>query len=186
MQAKPGPRERLLSATRELTYSQGAHVGLDAILRAAQVARRSVYQHFGGKDRLVAEALDTTETLTRLRAVMAAAGDDPAARVLAAFDDLRTMTADPSFRGCRYTAAELALPAADHPVHVVVRDYKRELHEVFETELTRLGHPDAVLGATQLVVLIDGVLALAVTRPASDPALAARPLAEMIVAGTAR
>lgn len=88
MSEKLGLRARLLSATRELTYSQGPHAGLDAILRAAQVARRSVYQRFGGKDQLLAEALDPAETLTRLRAAMDPAGPDPTARVLAAFDDL--------------------------------------------------------------------------------------------------
>lgn len=184
MSGKPGPRQRLLSATRELTYSQGPHVGLDAILRTAEVARRSVYQHFGGKDQLLAEALDATETLTRLHAVMDAAGDDPAARVLAAFDDLQVMTAEKSFRGCRYTAAELALPAVEHPVHAVVRGYKERLHEIFEAELTRLGHPAPDLGTTQLLVLIDGVLAHAVTRPASNPAAAARPLVKIILAQT--
>lgn len=181
MTARPGPRERLLAAARKLTYSHGMHVGVDAILNEAEVARRSLYQHFGGKDQLIAEALDTTETLARLSKTMDAAGDDPAARVLAAFDDLQAMTADPSFRGCRYTTAELALPDPGHPAHAVVRSYKQQLHEKFEAELARLGHQDPKFGATQLVVLIDGVLAHAVTRPEYHPAEAARWLASRFV-----
>ncbi|MFD0889640.1 TetR/AcrR family transcriptional regulator, partial [Streptosporangium algeriense] len=49
----PGPRERLLEAAGELTYRQGVGVGVDALLKAANVARRSLYEHFGGKDGLV-------------------------------------------------------------------------------------------------------------------------------------
>src|SRR6266498_856390 len=55
--AKPGPRERLLRAAQELTYARGAGVGVDAILQQADVARRSLYQHFGGKDGLIAEVI---------------------------------------------------------------------------------------------------------------------------------
>ncbi|MFJ5265276.1 TetR/AcrR family transcriptional regulator [Streptomyces sp. NPDC088387] len=181
MTTRPGPRERLLEAARDLTYRRGMHVGVDAILSAADVARRSLYQHFGGKDGLVAESLRSPAALNRLREVMDRAGDDPAERVLAAFDDLERITTDPEFHGCRYTAAELSLTDPGHPAHAVVRAYKDDLRAVFAAELTRLGHPDPVVGATQLVVLVDGVLAYAVTRPDAHPARAARSLAELVV-----
>jgi AcrR family transcriptional regulator len=52
------------------------------------VARRSLYEHFGGKDGLIAEVLRraAAEDEGRYRAVMAAAGDDPRQRLLAIFD----------------------------------------------------------------------------------------------------
>jgi AcrR family transcriptional regulator len=181
--ARPGPRERLLEAARELTYTEGVHVGVDAILKRADVARRSLYQHFGGKDGLVAEVLRTASTIGRYREVMDRAGPDPRTRVLAVFDELDRLTTAAGFRGCRYTAAELALSDPAHPGHHQVREYKQELHDVFAAELTDLGHPDPEFGATQLVVLIDGVLAHAVTRPEVHPALAARALAERILGG---
>ncbi len=53
----PGPRERLLAAGQQLFYSRGASVGVDALLKEANVARRSLYEHFGGKDGLVAAVL---------------------------------------------------------------------------------------------------------------------------------
>ncbi len=53
----PGPRERLLDAAQRLFYSQGASVGVDALLKEANVARRSLYEHFGGKDGLVEAVL---------------------------------------------------------------------------------------------------------------------------------
>jgi AcrR family transcriptional regulator len=179
---RPGPRDRLLDAAREVTYAQGVHVGVDAILQRADVARRSLYQHFGGKDELIAEVLRKTSTEARYREVMDAAGDDPRARLLAVFDELDVITSRPAFRGCRYTAAELALADPGHPAHAVVRGYKDRLHALFAAELTRLGHPDPETGGAQLLILVDGVLAHGVTRPDVHPALAAKAMAALILA----
>lgn len=178
---RPGPRERLLDAARELTYREGVHVGVDAILKRADVARRSLYQHFGGKDGLVAEVLRLAAKESRYHAVMDAAGDDPRDRVLAVFDELERITTEPSFRGCRYTSADLALTDAAHPAHAVIRRYKDGLHALFADELTRLGHPSPDLAGDQILVLVDGVLAHAVTRPDAHPARAARAMATLVL-----
>lgn len=182
MSTRPGPRERLLAAARELTYREGVHVGVDAILKEADVARRSLYQHFGGKDGLITEMLRTSARSTRYSAAMDAAGDDPRDRVLAVFDELERVTTAPTFRGCHYTAAELSLSDPDHPAHAVVRAYKDGVHTLFADELRRLNHPDPTFGADQLLVLTDGVLAHAVTRSDANPARAARAMAENILA----
>ncbi|WP_103562289.1 TetR/AcrR family transcriptional regulator [Actinomadura rubteroloni] len=181
MTTRPGPRDRLLQAARDLTYTQGVHVGVDAILKQADVARRSLYQHFGGKDGLIVEVLRSTDPVARYRATMDAAGEEPRARVLAVFDELDRVTTSPDFHGCRFTAAELALADPGHPAHQEIRTAKWRLYELFAGELTRHGHPDPDTGANQLVVLVDGVLAQGVTRPEAHPALAARALAEMIL-----
>ncbi|MGW0480558.1 TetR/AcrR family transcriptional regulator [Nonomuraea sp. NPDC003214] len=179
--SRPGPRERLLEAASDLTYEQGVHVGVDAILKRADVARRSLYQHFGGKDGLIAETLATAGLDARYRQVMDGAGDDPRDRVLAVFDALDEITTRPTFRGCRYTAADLALTDRDHPAHAEVRAYKERLRGLFEDELRRHGHPEPGFGADQILVLIDGVLAHAVTRPGAHPARAARAMAEAVL-----
>lgn len=181
MTTRPGPRERLLDAARQLTYAQGVHVGVDAILKEADVARRSLYQHFGGKDGLIAEVLRTHLNDARYRDTMDEAGDDPRQRILAVFDELEQVTTRPDFRGCRYTAAELTLPDPAHPAHAEVRAYKERLHEIFTAELTRYGHADPSFGANQFLVLVDGVLAHAVTRADAHPALAARAMAELLL-----
>ncbi|MCC5577717.1 TetR/AcrR family transcriptional regulator [Microtetraspora sp. AC03309] len=186
MTTRPGPRQRLLDAARDLTYAQGVHVGVDAILKEADVARRSLYQHFGGKDGLIAEVLRTHPGEARYREVMDAAGDEPRLRVLAVFDELEKITTRPSFRGCRYTSADLALADPGHPAHAETRAYKDGLHRLFAAELTGHGHPDPDFGADQLLVLIDGVLAHAVTRPDAHPALAARATAEFIMDRSSR
>nr|WP_184829885.1 TetR/AcrR family transcriptional regulator [Jiangella mangrovi] len=178
----PGPRDRLLAAAKDLTYSQGVGVGVDALLKAANVARRSLYEHFGGKDGLIAEVLRLTadEDVAAYRRVMEAAGDDPRRRLPAIFDWLGEVIDAPDFRGCRYLGADLALADPDHPAHAVARRYREGLHELLERELRDLDHPQPADAADQLLLLIDGVLAVGATRPETHPAAAARRLAEPI------
>jgi AcrR family transcriptional regulator len=178
---RPGPRERLLDAARDLTYTEGMHVGVDAILKKADVARASLYQHFGGKDGLVAEVLRTMPGTKRYRDVMDAAGPTPRDRILAIFDEMERVTTTPDYRGCRFTKAELSLDAPDHPIHAEVRTFKEALHQLFTEELERHGHPSPAFGADQIVVLLDGIQVHAVTRPNAHPALAAKALVEAVL-----
>ncbi|MEV5970058.1 TetR/AcrR family transcriptional regulator [Streptomyces sp. NPDC051921] len=180
----PGPRDRLLDAAQRLTYQQGVGVGVDTLLKEANVARRSLYEHFGGKDGLIAEVLrrSADEDGAAYVRTMGAAGDDPRRRLLAVFDELGRIVAAPGFRGCRYLAADLALADPDHPGHAVTRAYREHVTGLFEAELVRLGHPRPARAATQLLVLVDGALAVGATRPDADPVDGARELAEKILA----
>jgi AcrR family transcriptional regulator len=179
----PGPRERLLDAAQKLTYSRGVNVGVDALLNAANVARRSLYEHFGGKDGLIAEVLrrSTAEDEARYRQVMQAAGDDPRDRLLAVFDQLATVISEPYFRGCRYLAADLALADPGHPAHDITRQYRERIQQLLEDEVRKLGHPQPAHAASQLLLLIDGTLAAGATRPETHPAARGRELAEQIL-----
>ncbi|MEV4066968.1 TetR/AcrR family transcriptional regulator [Nonomuraea dietziae] len=179
----PGPRERLLRAAQDLTYRHGMGVGVDAVLKEANVARRSLYEHFGGKDGLLAEVLrrSTDEDEARYRQTMNAAGQDPRDRLLAVFDELARVIDAPDFRGCRYLAADLALPDPAHPGHAVTRDYRDRVRRLLEHELVALGHPRPGRAAAQLLLLIDGLLAAGATRQETDPAAATRELAEHVI-----
>src|SRR5699024_3660265 len=59
---RPGPRQRLLASATNLFTTEGIRViGIDRILRDADVAKASLYSLFGSKDNLVVayiEALD--------------------------------------------------------------------------------------------------------------------------------
>ncbi|MEU4547616.1 TetR/AcrR family transcriptional regulator [Nonomuraea dietziae] len=179
----PGPRERLLQAAQDLTYRHGMGIGVDAVLKEANVARRSLYEHFGGKDGLLAEVLrrSTAEDEARYRQTMDAAGRDPRDRLLAVFDELARIIDAPDFRGCRYLAADLALPDPAHPGHAITRDYRDRVRQLLEHELVALGHPRPGRAAGQLLLLIDGLLAAGATRPETHPAAATRELAEHVI-----
>ncbi|GAB3413007.1 TetR/AcrR family transcriptional regulator [Flindersiella endophytica] len=177
------PRERLLAAAKDLTYRHGVGVGVDAILKEANVARRSLYEHFGGKDGLITEVLrlTTEEDEALFHQTMDAAGDDPRTRLLAIFDLLGTVIQGPDFRGCRYLSVDLALTDPGHPAHAVTHEYREHVHKLLEDELVKLGHPQPASAADQLLLLIDGTLAAGVTRPGIEPARLARQLADQTI-----
>jgi len=178
-----GPRERLLRAADELTYREGMHVGVDAILTAADVARRSLYQHFGGKEGLVTEMLaKTSERTEQLYAdALAAGGDDPRERLRSLFAVLEKIPDAPGYRGCPFVNADLTLADPAHPAHDVIRAHKRRLRALLEGELRAAGHPDPAMAGVQLQLLIDGAAAVAASRPDEQPAAAARSLVELVI-----
>src|SRR5690242_10984591 len=56
--AETPPRERILSAARELFYARGIRaVSVDDVAAAAATNKMTLYRHFASKDQLVAEYL---------------------------------------------------------------------------------------------------------------------------------
>ncbi|TWD84193.1 TetR family transcriptional regulator [Kribbella amoyensis] len=178
----PGPRERLLTAGQDLFYSRGAAVGVDALLKEANVARRSLYEHFGGKDGLVAAVLQRAaeEDLAWYESALAAT-DEPRDRLLGLFDQLDELTSNEQFRGCRYFATDLAFADPDHPAHAETEAFRRRLRELLVREVEALDHPDPEAAAEQLHLLIEGTLVMGATQNAQHPAKVARKLAAAIL-----
>jgi len=178
----PGPRERLLTAGQQLFYARGVAVGVDALLKEAKVARRSLYEHFGGKDGLVAAVLHRAaeEDLAWYDAALAAA-DEPRERLLGLFDRLDELVANDDFRGCRYFASDVALEDPDHPAHAETEGFRRRLRERLMRELEEMDHADPERAADQLHLLIEGTLVMGATQDDRHPARAARDLAALVL-----
>jgi len=178
----PGPRARLLTAAQELLYSQGASVGVDALLKEAKVARRSLYEHFGGKDGLVTEVLRraSDEDVAWYEEALAAA-TEPRARLLGLFDRLDELVSREDFRGCRYFATDLAFADPRHPAHAETKAYRRRIRALLVRELQAMGHATPEPAAEQLHLLIEGALVAGTTQNKEHPARAARELAAVVL-----
>jgi AcrR family transcriptional regulator len=178
----PGPRERLLAAGQDLLYSRGASVGVDALLKEANVARRSLYEHFGGKDGLVAAVLHRAadEDLAWYEAALAGA-TEPRTRLLGLFDRLDELVSSPNFRGCRYFATDLAFADPSHPAHAETDAFRQRLRGLLVRELQESGHASPEHAAEQLHLLIEGTLVMGATENGQHPARAARDLAALIL-----
>jgi AcrR family transcriptional regulator len=178
----PGPRERLLDAAQRLFYSQGASVGVDALLKEANVARRSLYEHFGGKDGLVEAVLRRASDEDLAWYEDALAGErEPRARLLGLFDRLDELVSSADFRGCRYFATDLAFADPGHPAHAETDAFRRRLRALLLRELEALGHARPERAAEQLHLLIEGTLVAGATQDGQHPARAARELAAVIL-----
>jgi AcrR family transcriptional regulator len=182
LKTAPGPRERLLAAGQQLFYSRGAMVGVDALLQEAKVARRSLYEHFGGKDGLVAAVLRRAadEDLAWYEDALAGS-TEPRARLLGIFDRLDELVSNPDFRGCRYFATDLAFADPRHSAHAETDAFRRRLRALLVRELKAFGHGRPERAAEQLHLLIEGTLVMGATQDDQHPARAARDLAALVI-----
>src|SRR3954447_23438483 len=112
-----GARERILSASRELFREQGINgTGLDQLCAVAEVSKRTLYQHFTGKDELITEHLRRFDPDV-VPEVFDRADLTPRQRLLAAFEIHAPL--------CPFIAAAVEIPDPGHPARAYARDYKR-------------------------------------------------------------
>ena len=175
MTDRPDPHDALLGATSELTYENGiTNTGVDAIAARAGVTKRTLYQHFGSKDRLVSEALGARnrrallalETGARRRSEETG---EPA--ILALFDVIEAALGAKSKNGCAFINASLEVNVPGHPVREAALAHLRAREQLVQQLLSEAGLDDTDLAA-QVVLLVDGAYAVGGTR--RDPAAARR------------
>ncbi len=154
---------RLLRATENLIYQGGINAtGMDLIVKTSGVARKGLYKYYPTKEALVAAALQARDERWMewfIAATTQAA--TPRARLMSIFDALREWFASEGFRGCAFinAAGEIGDPA--NPIREVSRLHKARLlaHVLTLTQATGVPDPDDM--ARQLLVLIDGAIAVA-------------------------
>ncbi|WUX96316.1 TetR/AcrR family transcriptional regulator [Streptomyces sp. NBC_01422] len=152
--------ERVVAAAEELFYDRGiTAVGVDLIAEHSGVTKRTLYNQFGSKDRLVAAYLAARDRRWQslVRATVDAC-DDPVEAVTAPFEALRVWSGT-NARGCAFINALAELPDASHPAYVIAADQKRWLVDLLEELATAAGCSAPGALATQLLVLHEGVLA---------------------------
>jgi AcrR family transcriptional regulator len=146
-----GARERILSASQQLFRDQGINgTGMDQLCAVAGVSKRTLYQHFPGKDELIAEHLRRFDP-DILPEVFERTDLTPRERLLAAFDIHAPL--------CPFIGAAVEIQDPGHTARVLARDYKK----AFAARLTDAAHE---AGATnpeqlgeQLALLLDGASA---------------------------
>jgi AcrR family transcriptional regulator len=180
------PRDRILTTAIELFCSEGiGAVGVNRIIGQADVAPMTLYRQFGGKDALVAAALEqwSTQWLHRLAEAMDRRGDDPSDRFEGLWDELEAWFASDGFRGSFVANAATELRSEpDHPAQARIAQHRQALRQLLEDLAKSAGAYDPTVLAARLLLLVDGAIsAAAVDR---DPAAAAgaRALARSAVA----
>src|SRR3982750_3630112 len=146
-----GARERILSASRQLFRDQGINsTGMDQLCAVAQVAKRTLYQHFSGKDELIAEHLRRFDPEV-LPEVFDRADLTPRERLLAVFEVHAPL--------CPFIAAAVEIPDPGHPARVYARDYKKAFAARLTDTAREAGaaHPEQL--GERLALLLDGATA---------------------------
>lgn len=174
--SRPAPRERLLDAADELFYEEGiCAVGVDRILKRADVARASLYTSYGSKEELVRAYLQrrSQEWQATVREVLPSRWDNPRDRILGIFELLTDWFAAPAYRGCPFinASAEVASTGAVAQVRDTHRAWVRDMFAGLAGE-ARVKDADAL--AAQLVLLYDGAMVGAHLDQSQAPGVAAR------------
>ena len=117
-------RDRLLAAANELFYQEGIHtVGIERVLERAGVAKASLYSTFGSKDELVRAYLLARHERRQARInARIARHESPREKILAIFDLVAELAAEPNFRGCAFVRASSEGPAGESKVAQVCAD----------------------------------------------------------------
>jgi len=186
MTERPNAHDALLGATSELTYENGiTGTGVDSIAARAGVTKRTLYQHFGSKDRLVAEALSdrsrrallTLETNARRRSDETG---EPA--ILALFDVIENALRTKTKAGCAFINASLEINRPGHPVREAALAHLRAREGLVHQFLTEAGVDDADLAA-QVTLLVDGAYAVGGSRREPAAPRQAKAAAAALLAG---
>lgn len=146
-----GARERILSASQQLFRDQGINcTGMDQLCAVAGVSKRTLYQHFAGKDELIAEGLRQFDPDV-LAEVFDRTDLTPRERLLAAFDMQAPL--------CPFIAAAVELPDPGHPARVQAVNYKKAFAARLTDTAREAGATDPEQLGEQLALLLDGASA---------------------------
>lgn len=178
-----GARERILAAAEELFYREGLHVGIDAIIGKAGVAKMSLYSHFDSKDALIVEFLKSKRDrwFTWFLAEIPKRATTPRERLLAMFDLFGEWFCTTEFRGCAFLNAATELPDPSHPARAIVADYKEQLRSWIEEQCreARLKNPRDL--STQIALILDGAISRAYVTGSRDAANVAQGMARRLL-----
>lgn len=159
------PKARLiLTAASELFYAHGIHaVGVDTIAEQAGVTKKTLYDRFGSKERLVVAYLVERDRAWRafLAERLAGAGEEPTARLAAVFDSSAAWAAEHSGKGCSMINAHAEISDPRHPAYPVIVGQKRWMLRLFTAIAADAGATDPARTGHAIMLLHEGALVAA-------------------------
>ena len=181
---RPSPRQRLLDAATKLFTEEGIRViGIDRILREADVAKASLYSLLGSKDNLVVAYLEELDEQYRSRwGERAAKAPDADSKILALFDMAIEEEPQKEFRGSPFlnAAAEYPRPETESEERIVetCRNHRLWMHSTITELLNEKNGYDSSSLTDELLIILEGGLAGARILRDSAPLHTAKTLAK--------
>ncbi len=153
-----GVKERIIATASELFYMEGYNqTGINQIIKEANVAKASMYQHFRSKEDIAVAYLQGRHTMWVGNLFDFIANEKtPKAKLLKSFDYLDDWLVSVDFRGCGFQNIITDLPKEQHKIVDQVRLHKNELREWIHNLL----QSDEYCNATDAARLGDEVLVL--------------------------
>lgn len=177
-------RTRLLETADRMFYEEGIRAtGIDRLVEEADVAKMTLYNHFGSKDDLVLAYLQErhADWLRRLDTHLDRA-TTPLEEILAVFDAYIESAARRGHRGCVFINAAAELSEPDHPAREVVVENKESVRSLLADRAGAAGLREPGSLADQLFLLLEGGIVTAGIQGDADPLRWARIAAESLIA----
>lgn len=174
---------RVLEVASELFYSRGINVvGMELIAEEAGVTKKTIYDRFGSKQRLVVAYLRARDLRWRDFLISRVeAHDPPVDRIVATFTALDEWMDRENERGCAMVNAYAELSDPEHPGRAVAREQKHWLRELYQALVVRTGAGDPDALADTLVMLHEGAVIARNVTGIADAALTAREAARAVL-----
>lgn len=148
----------------ELFCAHGYHAtGVDMIMQASGVSKKTMYTYFRTKEELVLAALMAYDSVFRnqfMRAVEAAT-TTPQDKLLAVFDVAHDWFGQNNFYGCPFINAVGEYADTDNPVRQISKLFKQQMHDYVRSLCVAAGagNPDGL--ADELALLLEGAIVTA-------------------------
>lgn len=157
------PLQRLLAATEKLIYANGIHAtGMEAIVSASGVARKTIYRYFSTKEDLIAEVLRQRDKRWMNWFINStSAVTEPKARILASFDALEEWFSTEDFNGCAFINAAGECGSTSTLIAAVAKEHKVNLERYLEQLAVVYEADDPKKMAEDLLLLIEGAITVA-------------------------
>lgn len=182
-------QEKILQAASELFYSQGVRAtGVDAIVKAANTTKMTLYKYFPSKDDLVVAFLRKRDEdfRTWFAGQIDGKADNPKAKLLAIFDVLGEWMDIPEFRGCAFINAAAEFPLEGNPVHQVSAEFYDKFRSYIAGLARQCGSKFPENLAQQLSLPIEGAIVSEQMKRHSGAAEQAKQAAIMLIEGSLR
>jgi AcrR family transcriptional regulator len=125
------PKQRIMDTAERLFYHQGYNsTGINQILEEADVAKASLYAHFGSKDQLGVEYLKAAR-VSWFKKMTAVVDKKEGAlnKLLACFDLLQESMLKQSFRGCKFLNMSAEIADDSEAMRRQIREQKADLRK---------------------------------------------------------
>ena len=178
-------REQIITQALNLFYYNGFNAtGVDSIIRAAGVSKKTLYHHFHSKNDLVLATLRRRDEQFRSSIIRETErrSDCPKGRLMAIFDVIAAWCRQDGFAGCLFINASAEFNDIAHPCHIACAEHKRLVCDYITELATAAGAQKPKELAKQLDLLIEGAIVNAHIQGDLWAAERAKPIAQALIA----
>jgi AcrR family transcriptional regulator len=180
---RPSKRDELVRQALDIFYREGFRAaGMDLLAAETGISKTTMFKHFSSKEELILAVLRLRDQDYRnwLFRRMEQAGA-PRAQLLAMFDALAELFADPEFRSCLFIKAASEYPDPGHPIHAQATEHRRLLFLQLQKIAAAAGAKNPEALARALLLLKAGAMVSAHLDHEADPAGNAKAAAKTLL-----